>query len=180
MEAIECLKTRRSIRSFTKEPVSTEEIKEIVEVAALAPSWKNTQVARYVLVQDREKIEKIAKDCVLGFTHNTEIIEGAPALMVLTMITGRSGYERDGSYSTSLEKHWQSFDAGIAAQTFCLAAHAKGLGTVIMGIYDPAKVAEVLEIPEGQTVAALISIGHPDQDPAAPPRKDIDTLLSVQ
>ena len=102
------------------------------------------------------------------------------ALVVLTMIKGRSGYERDGSFSTPLATHWQSFDAGIAAQTFCLSAHALGLGTVIMGIYDPAEVAKVVEIPEGQEVAALIALGHPAQDPQAPARKDVDTLLRFE
>ena len=102
------------------------------------------------------------------------------ALVVLTMIKERSGYERDGSFSTPLATHWQSFDAGIAAQTFCLSAHALGLGTVIMGIYDPAEVAKVVEIPEGQEVAALIALGHPAQDPQAPARKDVDTLLRFE
>ena len=46
-----------------------------------------------------------------------------------------------------------------------------------MGIYDPAEVAKVVEIPEGQEVAALIALGHPAQDPQAPARKDVDTLL---
>ena len=49
-----------------------------------------------------------------------------------------------------------------------------------MGIYDPAKVAEVLSVPEGQTVAALIAIGHPAQNPETPPRKTVEQLLTVQ
>ena len=57
---------------------------------------------------------------------------------------------------------------------------ALGLGTVIMGIYDPAEVAKVVEIPEGQEVAALIALGHPAQDPQAPARKDVDTLLRFE
>ena len=117
---------------------------------------------------------------MLDFAFNQKTTHGAPALVVLTMIKGRSGYERDGSFSTPLAAHWQSFDEGVAAQTFCLAAHALGLGTVIMGIYDPAEVAKVVEIPEGQEVAALIALGHPAQDPQAPARKDVDTLLRFE
>ena len=180
MEALECIKTRRSVRRFTEEPVTPEQVAEVVAAAAYAPSWKNTQIARYILVEDAQKREKIASDCVLDFTYNANTLSHAPALVALTMVTGRSGFERDGSYSSPLEGHWQSFDAGIAAQTFCLAAHALGLGTVIMGIYDPDKVAKVLSVPEGQTVAALIAIGHPAQDPAAPARKSVEELLSVQ
>ena len=173
MEALECIKTRRSIRKFTEQPVTEDEVRQVVEAAAFAPSWKNTQIARYIVVTDKEKKDNLADDCMLDFAFNQKTTHGAPALVVLTMIKERSGYERDGSFSTPLATHWQSFDAGIAAQTF-------GLGTVIMGIYDPAEVAKVVEIPEGQEVAALIALGHPAQDPQAPARKDVDTLLRFE
>ena len=180
METIQAIRSRRSIRKYQPKPVPHEVIEQIVADAAYAPSWKNTQIARYIVVTDKEKKDKLADNCMLGFAYNQKTTHGAPALVVLTMIKGRSGYERDGSFSTPLATHWQSFDAGIAAQTFCLSAHALGLGTVIMGIYDPAEVAKVVEIPEGQEVAALIALGHPAQDPQAPARKDVDTLLRFE
>ena len=87
--------------------------------------------------------------------------------------------EKDGSYTTPKEDRWEMFDAGIAAQTFCLAAHEKGLGTVIMGIFDENKVGQVVEIPEGQTLAAIIPIGFPaDGEVACPPRKAAEDLIS--
>lgn len=110
MEALECIKTRRSVRRFTEEPVTPEQVAEVVAAAAYAPSWKNTQIARYILVEDAQKREKIASDCVLDFTYNANTLSHAPALVALTMVTGRSGFERDGSYSSPLEGHWQSFD----------------------------------------------------------------------
>ena len=180
METIQAIRSRRSIRKYQQKPVSHEVIEQIVADAAYAPSWKNTQIARYVLVEDRTTIDKMAEEMVLDFKLNEKTHKNCPAVMVLTYVTGRSGYERDGSFSTPLATHWQSFDAGIAAQTFCLSAHALGLGTVIMGIYDPAEVAKVVEIPEGQEVAALIALGHPAQDPQAPARKDVDTLLRFE
>ena len=155
MEALECIKTRRSVRKFTEQPVTKQEMAQVIETAAFAPSWKNTQIARYIVVTDKEKKQRLADDCMMDFAFNQKTTSGAPALVVLTMITGRSGYERDGSFSTSQGTHWQSFDAGVAAQTFCLAAHALGLGTVIMGIFDEDKVKQVIEVPEGQKVAAL-------------------------
>lgn len=118
MEALECIKTRRSIRKFTEQPVTEDEVRQVVEAAAFAPSWKNTQIARYIVVTDKEKKDKLADNCMLGFAYNQKTTHGAPALVVLTMIKARSGYERDGSFSTPLATHWQSFDAGIAAQTF--------------------------------------------------------------
>ena len=70
------------------------------------------------------------------------------------------------------------FDAGIAAQTFCLAAHEKGLGTVILGVFDEEKIAEVITIPEGQQIAALVAVGYPAEQPEAPKRKTVNELLS--
>ena len=114
------------------------------------------------------------------FPGNQRIIEGAPALVVVTTIASRSGYERDGSFSTSKGTHWESFDCGIATQTFCLAAWDAGLGTVVMGIFDEEKVASLAEVPQGQKVSALVAIGYPDETPAAPKRKAVDDLLTIR
>lgn len=178
METFECIKTRRSCRRFTEESVSHEVLEEIVSAAAYAPSWKNTQITRYIVVENKEQLERIALDCVLGFEYNTKTIRRSAALVVVTMVKNRSGFERDGSYSTSKGDHWEMFDAGIAAQTFCLAAHEKGLGTVILGVFDEEKLSEVITIPEGQQIAALIAIGHPAEQPEAPKRKSVEELLS--
>lgn len=179
METIRCIKERRSVRNFTDQKIDRKVIEEIVEAAAFAPSWKNSQIARYIVVEDREIIDKIAEDCVLGFEHNTKTLKKAAALVIVNVVTGRSGYERDGSYSTPKEDRWQNFDAGIACQTFCLAAHDKGIGTVIMGIFDEYKVAELVNIPEGQQIEAFIAMGYLEGEfPQAPKRKSIDDLLS--
>ena len=181
MDLVTGIKERRSIRKFQDRTVPHEVIEEIVNVAAYAPSWKNTQIARYIVVENREKIAAIAtEDCTLGVRYNIRTMENAPALVLLTVVKGRSGYEKDGSYTTPKEDRWEMFDAGIAAQTFCLAAHEKGVGTVIMGIFDERKVAEVVEIPEGQKLAAIIAMGYPaDGEVAAPPRKTAEQLLTI-
>ncbi|HIY52532.1 MAG TPA: nitroreductase family protein [Candidatus Agathobaculum merdavium] len=177
MEALECIKTRRSVRKFTEQPVDRALLEQVVAAAAYAPSWKNTQIARYTVVTDPAKKQRLADECMMDFAFNQKTSSHAPALVVVTAITGRSGYERDGSFSTSQGTHWQSFDAGVAAQTFCLAAHALGLGTVIMGIFDESKVRAVLDLPAEQMVSAIIAIGHPAEQPVCPKRKDVDTLL---
>ena len=61
MTAKECIVGRRSIRKFTDQPVSHELLEQIVEIASYAPSWKNTQVARYIAVEGEMK-DKVA-DC---------------------------------------------------------------------------------------------------------------------
>ena len=106
------LTTRRSIRKFLPTPVSPDTIRAIVAVAAYAPSWKNSQTTRYTLLTKREEIDRVADECTMGFQKNIDTLHGAPALVVLTTVNDRSGYERDGSFSTSKGTHWQSFDAG--------------------------------------------------------------------
>ncbi len=179
MDLITGIKERRSIRKFKDKKVPREILEEIVNIAAYAPSWKNTQIARYIIVDDEETLKKLATEkCAYGFTGNVTVMEQAPALLLLTYVEGRSGFDRDGSFSTKKEDGWQMFDAGIAAQTFCLAACEKGLGTVILGYFDEDEIKKVVEIPQGQSLAALIPIGYPDIVPVAPPRKDASKLLT--
>ena len=177
MEIIEGIQTRRSVRKFQDKAVPHDVLEQVIAAAAYAPSWKNTQISRYIAIEGRETIDKLAEQYA---PFNARTLSTAPLLIAQTCVTKRSGYERDGSFTTDRGAGWEMYDCGIAAQTFCLSAHALGLGTVIMGIYDPAEVAKVVEIPEGQEVAALIALGHPAQDPQAPARKDVDTLLRFE
>ena len=179
MDLITGIKERRSVRKFQDKKVPRELLEEIVAVAAYAPSWKNAQIARYIIVDDEAKIKALASEkCVYGFTSNSKVIENAPALLLLTYVKNRSGFERDGSFSTKKGDGWQAFDAGIAAQTFCLAAWEKGLGTVIMGYFDEDEIRKVVEIPADQALGALIPLGYPAEKPVAPPRKDAAKLLT--
>ncbi|MCR5788592.1 MAG: nitroreductase family protein [Lachnospiraceae bacterium] len=179
MQTIDCIKTRRSIRKFTDEPVDHATLEKIVDAASFSPSWKNTQIVRYIVVEDPALKARIAKECTTGFTYNAGTMESAPVIVALTVIKGRCGYERDGSFTTSRKDTWQMFDAGIAAQTFCLAAHEFGLGTVIMGIFDDT-LSDVLEIPADRELVNLICIGHPAEAPEVPKRKAVADLLSYR
>ena len=179
MTAKECIKGRRSIRKFADTPVSRDVIADIVETASYAPSWKHTQITRYIAVEGELK-DKIADECTRKKKKNGEIIKNAPMLIAVTFIKNRSGFERDGSYSTPKEGGWQMFDAGVASEAFCLAAYEQGLGTVIMGIFDEAKAASLLEVPEERELVALIPIGYPAESPAAPKRKRVEELVSFK
>lgn len=179
MTAKECILTRRSIRKFTDAAVDHELLSDIIATASYSPSWKHTQIVRYIAVEGELK-DRIAAECTAAYPNNGAIIAGAPMLMAITVIQKRSGYERDGSFTTPRGDGWQMFDAGIASQSFCLAAHEAGLGTVILGIFDQAKAEELLQIPEGRELVALIPVGYPAEEPAAPRRKPVTELLSFQ
>lgn len=178
MDTIACIKSRRSIRKFKPEIISKEMIEDLVLTASYAPSWKNTQTTRYIAITDAEIKERISKECC--GEHNQEIIDGAPMLIATLIVDRRSGFERDGSYTTIRENNWQAFDNGVAVQTLCLAANEKGLGTVIMGMYDIGKAEEILQVPEGQLLMALVAVGYPDEEPAVPKKKTVEDLLSYR
>ncbi len=173
------VKTRRSIRKFEDKPIPRETFEEIIDVARFAPSWKNTQIARYIVVADPELKSKLVNpDCVFNFTYNLKTLEGAAAIVLLTYVKGRSGFERDGSFSTPTGAGWQNFDAGIAAQTFCLAAQEQGVGTVILGYFNEEAVRKAIDIPEDQALGAIIACGYPAESPEAPKRKEVSELLT--
>ena len=156
----DCILTRRSVRKFTNEPVAPETVEQVVSLAAFAPSWKNTQVSRYLAViepEDRAQICQYVPD------YNACIIDQCSVLLAQTFVKSRSGYERDGSFSTDRGPGWQYYDCGIAAQTLCLAAHDMGLGTVIMGVFDRPALERFLNIPADQELMALIALGYPDE-----------------
>lgn len=177
MNTIECIKSRRSIRDFSDKSVSHDILDQIVDAASFSPSWKNTQISRYIAVEDNNLKERII-NCV--GSNNVAIIKSAPALVVMTYIKNRSGFERDGSFSTKKKDTWQMFDAGIAAQTFCLAAHELGVSSVILGIFDPDEIADCLELSSDREVAALIAIGYEKEHPNAPKRKAVSELLEYK
>jgi len=179
MNLMECIKGRRSVRNFKPDAVSDVLLKQVVEAASYSPSWKNSQSVRYLAIADIGLKTKLAEECVMGFEYNKKTILKAPMLVLVTTVSARSGFERDGSFSTDKGTHWESFDAGIATQTFCLAAHEQGLGTVILGIYDEDKVMETAGVPKDQKVSAMVAVGFPDEMPAMPKRKSVDELLSI-
>lgn len=180
MDAQTCILTRRSVRTYTQEPVSRELVERIVSLAAYAPSWKNTQISRYIAIEDAElRRDVIDRFCLPG-SNNPNIIASAPLLIAQTFVKSRSGFDRDGSCSTDRGDGWQYYDCGIAAQTFCLAAHSLGLGTVIMGVFDRKGLEAYLHLPADQELMALIALGHPAEEASAPKRKDVGDLLSFR
>ena len=177
MDAITMIKERRSVRNFKSKTVDRETMKEIVSISRWAPSWGNFQVARYTLVDDEATIKRLAIDGVRGFVYNINTLKRAPGVAILSFVRGKSGKLDEDKYATAKGNVWEVFDAGIACQTFCLAAHAKGIGTVIMGVIDDESISDIVDLPKEETVAALVAYGYPDEIPDATPRKNVDEIL---
>ncbi len=179
MDALEMIKERRSVRKYKNEKVSRELMREIVELSRWAPSWANFQVARYTIVDNEEMIEQIYERGVNGFTYNMKTLKNTKGLVVLSYVKGKSGTLGDDKPASSRKSQdWEMFDTGIACQTFCLAAHAKGVGTCIFGIIDDAAISQIVGLPAGESVAAIITYGFEDGDHAKPTqRMEVEDIM---
>lgn len=178
MDAITMIEGRRSIRKYRNEKVDRKTMEEIVATTRWAPSWANTQIARYTLVDDEETIKKLTTDGVQGFAYNINTLKNAHGVAVLSFVEGKSGrLDKYGDFDGSNAHFWEAFDAGISCQTFCLAAYAKGVGTCIFGVIDDDAIAEIVGLPAEETVAALIVYGYEDGHPEPPSRIAVEKIL---
>ena len=102
-------------------------------------------------------------------------IAGAPLVVVLCGKKGISGFEK--GEAATVKGDWLMFDTGIAMQNLCLAAHALGLGTVVVGLFDHKKVEEILGLPQNVEVVAMTPLGYPAVQRSAPKRKEVSEFV---
>lgn len=179
MDFQKVLETRRSMREFDPEKKVTEEmICELVQAATYAPSWKNSQTARYHCVMSEDKLRRLKEEALPEF--NAKNVQDAPALFVTTFVRNRSGYEKTGLPCNELGNRWGTYDLGIHNAYFVLKAKEMGLDTLIMGIRDEAKIREILEVPEEEIIVAVIGVGYGTLDPEMPRRKNAEEILRFQ
>ncbi|MFH1222541.1 MAG: nitroreductase family protein [Candidatus Micrarchaeota archaeon] len=158
MEALEAMKTRRSIRKFSGEPVADEDVKKILEAAMFAPSAVNEQPWHFIVVKDRAVLNKIPEVSPYSAMCQT----AALAIIICA--------------DTNLEKApgLGVLDCTLAGANILLAAHALGLGAVWTATYpmqDRVKgVSELLKLPKNVVPLCIIPIGHPAEKPAQPER----------
>ena len=166
----EIIKGRRSIRNYLDKEVPEEFLNQILESVRWSPSWNNTQCWEVIVVQDPANRESL-QEIMPKFNPAWKALMQAPVVLVLCGKLKISGFYQ----SKALTKFgdWFMFDLGIAAQTICLTAHNLGLGTVIAGVFDHDKTKEMFGVPEGYEAAAVIPLGYPAKDSAAPKRREI-------
>jgi nitroreductase len=180
MEVMQAIKERRSIRKYKPDPVSDEAIDTVLDAARWAPSWANTQCWRFVVVRDPEVRAKLA-DTLRARTPGKEnraaaAIKSAPVAIVACAELGRSGYYKGGEQATD-KGDWFMFDVALAMQNLALAAHAMGLGTVHVGLFDAKGVAKILDVPANVAVVEMSPLGYPDEEPTAPARKELAEIV---
>jgi len=144
---LEAIHGRRSIREYTTEPVSREQLLQIVEAGLWAPSGLNNQPWRFVIIRDNAVREMLA-----GHTHYGHIVRAAPALIAVFL-------DQEAMYDPV--KDHQS--AGACIQNMLLAVEALGLGAVWLGqiLKNKGEVNRILGLDSRLDLMAVVAIGHP-------------------
>jgi nitroreductase len=174
MELMEAIRSRRSVRKYTPDPVSDTDVEAVLEAARWAPSWANTQCVRWVVVRDPDTRVKLADTLPHGNPAN-DAIRTVPVVFVACAETGRAGFKKGEEVTDKGD--WYMYDAASAAHSLTLAAHALGLGTVHVGLFDALKAGEVVGVPDNVRVVELIPMGHPTEQPHGPGRKELSELV---
>lgn len=167
MELYEAIRGRRSVRRFRPDPIPEEIVERLLEAAQWAPSWAHTQCCRVLLVSGEGR-GRLQESLAPTNPAYRAIVE-APLVVAFCGEAGRAGFYK-GQPATP-RGDWFMFDVALAMQNFMLAAHAEGLGTVCVGMFDPAVAARAVGAPPGLEVVALTPLGYPEGPVKVPPRR---------
>ncbi len=174
MDVLEAIHSRRSVRSYKPDAVSDETLQTVLDAARWAPSWANTQCARFVVVREQSIKDQLA-GCLNPGNPATAAVRDAPVVIAACAVLGKAGYKR-GEACTE-KGDWFMFDTALAMQNLTLAAHALGLGTVHVGLVDGKKAAEILHLPPDIVFVEMAPLGYPKGESNAPPRKDLAEIV---
>lgn len=160
MDALEAILTRRSVRNFKPDLVSEGDLRDLLKAGMQAPSAKNEQPWHFIVIDDPALLHAIPE----FHPYSKMLLEAPLAILVCSDLR--------------LEvkpKSWV-LDCSAATQNILLAAHAKGLGAVWLGIYPDAErefgMKSLLALPEDIRAVALIAVGHPASQPEPVDRFD--------
>jgi nitroreductase len=163
----EVLKTRRSIRSYRRDPVPEDKLQRILEAARGAPSAANRQPVFFYVVRD----EQLRKGMLQVYAQ--QWFADAPVIICACHRPSEAWCRRDG-------KSYADVDLTIAMDHLILAAAAEGLGTCWIGAFKPQALRELLGLPPDLEPVALTPLGYPAQQPSPTPRKPLDKLVEYR
>jgi len=163
---MDLINKRRSIRSYKKQEVEEDDLNYILEAFRKAPSAKNLQPWKLIVVKDNKKINDLAIAC-----NNQTFLTEAPVLIVACARESEA-YEMMGGYMNSYP-----IDVGIAMEHLILAATERGLGTCWIGAFREKLVKDLLDIPEDVRVVAITPLGVPAEEGKIKGRKAINEIV---
>ncbi len=167
MKVLEIIQKRRSVRKYKEDAIPEKAFMRVLEAARLAPSGKNFQPWKFIIVKDRALKEKLAQASAGQF-----FMAEAPIIIVGCGFPDNC-YAHMGRYM----KSW-SVDVTIALEHLILQAQEEGLGTCWIGSFEEEEVKAILNIPEDVKVLALTPLGYPDEIPRSRGRKNLDEIIS--
>lgn len=174
MEFDEVVASRRSIRKYEAKDVSLADVKDMIQSAIEAPSWKNSQTARYHVITSKEMLKRMKEEGLAPF--NAKNTQDAPVLIVTTFVKDISGFNADGTPSNELENLWGAYDLGLHNENLLLKARDLGLDTLVMGIRNADAIRKMLEISEEEIIVSVISVGYRAIQPTKPTRKKVEDI----
>jgi len=165
MELIPPIEERQSIQKFTSKPIEPEKLKTVLEAGRRAPSAKNRQPWRFIVVEDaaaRKKIESAA----FGQEH----VGQAPAI-VAACTTNIDYLMPNGQPAYPI-------DITLAVSFMMIQAQAQGIGSCVITTFDEREVKEILTVPFSMRVVMLLLLGYPAELPFPTTRKPFDQVIS--
>ncbi len=169
MSVLDIIRKRRSVRVYKNDPIPEESFLRVLEAARLAPSGKNLQPWKFVVVQDSKLKKKLAKA-----SNKQKFIADAPLIIVACGFPDDC-YRSMGRYM----KSWP-VDVTIALEHMILQAQEEGLGTCWIGSFEEEEVKSILAVPEHVKVLALTPLGYPGEAPEFRGRKSLEEIISYE
>jgi nitroreductase len=166
MTVIDAIRRRYSCRAYQEKPIEQEKLDSIFEAARLAPSAKNTQDWRFVVITDKE-----TKRLVADTTNRPQVFQKAAAIIVAC------------SNSNEVMRCGQAIgpiDVAIALEHIALQATELGLATCWIGSFYTDKVRAILNIPADIAIIELMTIGYPADTKKQPQREPIDKIFCYE
>lgn len=161
MNFSDLIKIRQSVRSYSDKAVEKEKIEKCLEAARLAPSASNSQPWKYIVVDDKELKNKVAKTTFDKLVRFNKFVVQAPVIIVIVLEKPKLITQIGGEIK---KREFPLIDIGISAEHFCLQAAELGLGTCMIGWFDQKRIQELLNIPKKKTIGLLITLGYAPDD----------------
>ncbi len=165
----EAIRSRRSVRRFTDEPVPQEIILKLLDQARWAPHASECQ--RFVVVRDQQRKERLAE------AARQKWIASAPVIIV---VGAELGMRPELAWRWDAAHWWELFpiqDTAAAIQTLMLAATAEGLGTCWIGSFNEGETARIVELPFPVRPVAIVVLGHPADEPPERTRRPLEEVV---
>jgi nitroreductase len=171
LDVFEAIEKRRSVRAYTSEEVSEEDVERLIEAARWAPSAGNIQPWEFVIVRNAITKRRLS-DAAL---HQT-FIEKAPVVIVVCADVTRSswGYGSRGTNLYCLQ------DTAAATENMLFAAQALGLATCWVGAFHEDEVAKAINTPTNVRPVAIVPVGHPAEKPGAPRKRPMREIVHYE